>query len=140
MAYWIKKEDGMYYCPHCGSSYSILFEKCAVCGLKLKEMEVKDPLEAKKDSGKPRPSLCPVDIIRAVTEVREDAVKGKYPDPENWKKVEPQRYWDALLRHVLAAWEDCYKRDPESGKLHLSHIATNADFLLALYEGKNDGY
>lgn len=90
-------------------------------------------MEAKADKGKIRPSLTPPALIKAVTEVREYGVE-KYHDPENWRKVEANRYWDALLRHVLSAWENPYKRDEESGMLHLAHIATNAAFLLEYYE------
>ena len=57
--------------------------------------------EAKADAGKPRPTLVPVSLIRAVTAIREYGCV-KYHDPENWRKVEPQRYRDALFRHWLA--------------------------------------
>lgn len=86
---------------------------------------------AKADNGKPHPSYVPVEIIEAVMRVREYGNK-KYHDPENWKTVEPERYHEALLRHVLRAWNDPYAVDPESGLLHLEHIATNIAFLLAL--------
>ena len=85
----------------------------------------------KADAGKPRPSLCPVGIIHAVTAVREYGT-AKYHDPDNWRLVESQRYWDALLRHVLAAWNEPYALDPESGLRHLDHIACNVAFLLEM--------
>lgn len=87
--------------------------------------------EAKADAGKPHPSYVPVEIIEAVMRVREYGNK-KYHDPDNWKTVEPERYHDALLRHVLRAWNDPYAVDPESGLMHLEHIACNVAFLLAL--------
>lgn len=40
-----------------------------------------DAQTAKKDVGKPHPSYVPVEIIKAVMDVREFAVNGKYPDP-----------------------------------------------------------
>lgn len=86
---------------------------------------------AKEDRDKPHPSYVPVEIIEAVMRVREYGNK-KYHDPENWKTVEPERYHEALLRHVLRAWNDPYAVDPESGLLHLEHIACNVAFLLAL--------
>ena len=90
--------------------------------------------KAKYDGGKPHPSYVPPAAIRAVMEVREYGT-AKYKDPENWRNVEPySRYWEATLRHVLAAWDDFMKRDEESGLLHLAHIATNAAFLLQLIE------
>lgn len=38
--------------------------------------------EAKADAGKPRPTLVPVSLIRAVTAIREYGC-AKYHDPEN---------------------------------------------------------
>lgn len=88
---------------------------------------------AKLDAGKPHPSLVPPALIRAVAQVREYG-NAKYHDPDNWKTVEPARYWDALLRHALAAWNDPYAVDEESGLTHLAHIACNAAFLLEMEE------
>ena len=85
--------------------------------------------QAKADQGKPHPSYCPVALIEGVIAVREHGT-AKYGDPENWRKVEPERYHEALLRHVLAIWRDPYAVDPESGLPHLWHIATNAAFLI----------
>jgi hypothetical protein len=91
--------------------------------------------ETKADAGKIRPTLVPVELIRAVAAVREYGT-AKYHDPDNWKRVEPQRYRDALYRHWLAylAGEAV---DEESGLPHLWHLATNAAFLIAM-EGTND--
>ena len=92
--------------------------------------------QAKADQGKPCPSLCPVSLIDAVTAVRMFGLK-KYHDPDNWRKVEPERYHQALLRHILAAWNDPYKVDPESGLLHLAHAACNIAFLLEMKKEEN---
>jgi len=86
---------------------------------------------AKADGGKPHPSYVPVEIIEAVMRVREYG-NAKYGDPDNWRTVEPERYHEALLRHVLRAWTDPYAVDPESGLMHLEHAACNIAFLLAL--------
>lgn len=91
------------------------------------------PPEAKADTGKPHPSYVPVEIIEAVMRVREYG-NQKYHDPDNWKTVEPERYHEALLRHILRAWSDPYSIDPESGLLHLEHAACNIAFLLALHK------
>ena len=91
----------------------------------------------KADNGKPHPSYVPVEIIEAVMRVREYGNK-KYGDPENWRTVEPERYHEAMLRHVLRAWNDPYAVDPESGLLHLEHICCNAAFLLALRKEDKD--
>lgn len=86
---------------------------------------------AKADNGKPILSLVPKQIIYEIEKVRSFGVK-KYKDPDNWKKVEIERYHEALLRHTLAIWEDFKAKDKESGLLHLSHIATNVAFILEL--------
>ena len=91
--------------------------------------------DAKADQGKPCPSLCPVSLIEAVTAVRMFGLQ-KYHDPDNWKQVEPERYHQAMLRHILAAWNDPYKIDPESGLPHIAHVATNIAFLLEMKEEK----
>lgn len=87
--------------------------------------------QAKADQGKPHPSYVPVALIEGVMAVREYG-NQKYHDPDNWKQVEPERYWQALLRHTLAIWKDPYAVDPESGLLHLEHICCNAAFLLEM--------
>ena len=87
----------------------------------------------KHDEGKARLTLVPTQIIWDIAAIREYGNK-KYPEggPDNWKLVEPDRYWQALIRHVLAAWYNPYAIDHESGLSHLSHIATNAAFLLEM--------
>ena len=98
--------------------------------------ERKEPIagaewEAKADNGKPNLSLVPKQIIYEMEKVRAFGV-NKYKDPENWRKVEIERYHQAMLRHTLAVWDDINARDEESGLLHLSHIATNIAFILEL--------
>ena len=91
--------------------------------------------DAKADNGKPNLSLVPKQIIYEIEKVRDFGVK-KYKDPENWKNVSMERYHEALLRHTLAVWDDLYARDPESGQLHLAHIATNIAFILEMMNDK----
>lgn len=86
---------------------------------------------AKCDAGKPRPTLVPPRIIWAITKVREFGCK-KYSDPDNWKKVEPQRYWDAAYRHWLAYLENTDSIDEESGLPSLWHLLTDIGFLVVL--------
>ena len=93
--------------------------------------------EAKADAGKPRLTLVPPDIIWAIAEVREYGTK-KYGDPENWRKVSPQRYRDAMFRHMMAYLAAYHGRDPESGLPHLWHLACNVAFLCAM-EVMDDG-
>ena len=86
---------------------------------------------AKADAGKPRPTLVPTEVIWAITAVREFG-NEKYKSPDNWKKVEPQRYRDALYRHFLKYLEDPNSVDEESGLPSLWHAACNIAFLCAL--------
>lgn len=86
--------------------------------------------DAKMDAGKPRPTLVPVSAIEAITYVREYGCM-KYHDPENWRQVEPQRYRDALFRHLLEYLKG-NELDPESGLPHLWHLICNAAFLVEL--------
>lgn len=83
---------------------------------------------AKADAGKPRLTLVPRRIITAIARVRMYG-NEKYHDPENWRQVEPERYRDALFRHLLAYLDDPHGVDAESGLPHLWHLACNAAFL-----------
>lgn len=88
---------------------------------------------AKADAGKIRPTLVPTEAIRAIATIRGYG-NAKYPKggENNWKQVEPQRYRDALYRHLLAYVDDPYGVDEESGYPHLWHLITNAAFLCEL--------
>lgn len=88
--------------------------------------------EAKADSGKPRPTLVPISLVEAVMQIREYGCK-KYHDPENWRKVEPQRYRDAMCRHLMAYLKG-NELDDESGMPHLWHAACNIAFLIEMEE------
>ena len=97
----------------------------------LSNINSDDNQQAKADQGKPHPSWVPVALIEGVMDVREYG-NQKYHDPDNWRQVEPERYHQAMLRHILAAWNDPYKVDPESGLLHIQHVACNIAFLLEM--------
>ena len=86
---------------------------------------------AKADAGKLRLSLVPTEIIREIAKVRMYGT-AKYGDPENWKRVEAERYRDALCRHILAYMDDPESVDEESGLSHLAHAACNIAFLLQI--------
>lgn len=94
--------------------------------------------EAKADAGKPRLTLVPRQIIFDVARVREYAVDHKYKDPDNWKRVEVERYRDAAYRHFMAYLDDPHGVDEESGLSHLAHLATNIAFLCELERGDAD--
>ena len=111
-------------------------ESAHLMGYEIIEDEQEDTQEAKADKDKPRPSLVQPALIRADMGVREYGCQ-KYHKPDNWRNVEASRYWDALLRHVLAAWDDWQAVDPESGLPHLHHIICNAGFLAQYMEDGN---
>lgn len=120
------------FCPVCHNVIPAPFVDgyvCPYCGQKA-------PQEAKADQDKPHPSYVPVALIEGVMAVREIGTK-KYGDPDNWKKVAPERYHQAMLRHILAAWNNPYKVDPESGLPHIAHVATNIAFLLEMKEERD---
>lgn len=81
----------------------------------------------KFDKEKPRPSLIPFDSMQDVIDVLE--IGARQYGPDNWQKVERERYVDALLRHVFA-YARGQKIDPDSNKPHLAHIVCCALFLI----------
>lgn len=54
--------------------------------------------EAKADAGKLPLTQVPREIIRDIAIIRQYGLK-KYKDPDNWKRVEIERYRDAAFRH-----------------------------------------
>ena len=88
----------------------------------------------KADAGKPRLALVPPAIIEAVGRVRTYGVH-KYGEQESWRKVGPERYRNAFMRHLCGYLRNPAARDPESGLKHLEHMACNVAFLLELEEG-----
>lgn len=109
---------------------------CEICGFEIHQCECELPITGKDDSSKPIISRVPPEIIRAIAAVREYGSR-KYNGEDNWRTVEPQRYWEAVLRNIWAAWEDYNAVDPESGLPHIDHIACNLAFILALREQKS---
>lgn len=86
---------------------------------------------AKRDGGKLRLTLVPTQIIYDIAAVREYGV-GKYKDPDNWRRVEVERYRDAAYRHFLAYIDDPFGLDEESGLPHRWHLECNLAFLAEL--------
>ncbi len=81
----------------------------------------------KFDDDKLRWDLLPYDAVEKIVEIMTYGAK-KYA-PNNWQKVEAQRYYAALMRHLVAELKG-EDYDQESGFLHLAHMACNALFLL----------
>lgn len=94
------------------------------------------PEGLKYDRGKPRAALVLGGFANALLEVAKVGTFGaeKYA-PNNWKLVEPERYEDALFRHLLQ-WQSGELVDPETGLLHLAHAAWNALAILQLIHHK----
>ena len=92
---------------------------------------------AKADAGKPQLTLVPRQILYDIARIREYG-NAKYPEggPDNWKKVDPQRYRDAALRHFCAYLDNPEGVDEESGLPHLWHLACNIAFLCEMQKGK----
>ena len=88
---------------------------------------------AKADAGKPRLSLVPRKIIWAIARIREFGC-AKYASGgiDNWRRVEIERYRDAMYRHWLAYLDNPHGVDRESGLPILWHCACNLAFLIEL--------
>ena len=84
----------------------------------------------KYDIGKPRHSLLPKGAIAEVIAVLEYGA-SKY-GTDNWQQLPDfdVRYYDAMMRHVEAWWDNGELNASDSGLPHLAHIACNALFLL----------
>ena len=93
----------------------------------------------KADNGKPQLTLVPRRILFDIAYIRMYGNK-KYPDggKDNWKKVEIERYRDAMMRHMMAYLDDPGGVDEESGYPHLWHLACNVAFLCEMEGGKAD--
>jgi hypothetical protein len=89
----------------------------------------------KSDAGKPQLRLVPPQIMYDIARIREYG-NAKYGDSDSWKRVEHERYIDALLRHTLAFAENPKGVDEESGLPHLWHAACNMAFLCAMMKGE----
>ena len=103
-----------------------------------KELKLLNKQEAKADAGKPQLTLVPRQILFDIAKIRAFGVK-KYNDPDNWKKVEIQRYRDAAFRHFMAYLDDPQGKDEESGLPHLWHLACNVAFLCEMEGAEKDG-
>ena len=91
--------------------------------------------QCKADAGKPQVSLVPMQIVYDIARIREYGCE-KYHDPDNWKKVELDRYINALGRHALAFLNNPTGIDEESGLPHLWHLECNAAFLSEMLKGE----
>ena len=83
----------------------------------------------KYDGNKVRMELLPLDALYEVAKVLTYGAK-KYA-PNSWQNLDQakERYTGALLRHLTQAQKG-EKLDSESGLSHVTHMTTNAIFLL----------
>ena len=93
--------------------------------------------EAKADAGTLPLTYVPRQIIGDIAAVRKFGTE-KYKDPENWRRVEIERYRDAAFRHFLRYLDDPKGVDEESGLSHLAHCACNISFLCEMEKQKSD--
>ena len=131
-------------CEHCKyEPISLLAYPRDSCSNEFDKFEPKDTKPApnsqtaKADAGKAQLTLVPRKVIWAIAKVRMYGNK-KYGDPENWRQVEPQRYRDAMMRHMLQYLDDPHGVDDESGLPHLWHLACNISFLIEMEDKPND--
>lgn len=92
---------------------------------------MKEDQSIKADAGKPRLSLIVPESVLAQGYIRSYGAE-KYGTAESWRRVEPERYRDAALRHLMAYLKDPKSVDEESGLRHLWHAECNLAFLIAL--------
>lgn len=80
----------------------------------------------KYDTEKTMWNLLPLSVLSGVAQVLTFGAK-KY-SPNNWKKVEPKKYYSAMIRHLesLANGEE---NDDESKLHHAYHFCCNAIFI-----------
>ena len=102
-------------------------ENKGTASLNIPVLNVNSQGGVKADAGKPRWSLLPWLQVRHVVQVLTFG-SLKYSD-NNWQKVEPYRYKDAIGRH-WQAYMAGEKTDEESGYPHLAHLVCCALFLL----------
>lgn len=81
-------------------------------------------------------------LIIAKTLIESESVRSygnkKYHDPNNWRNVSIERYWEATLRHIFAAWNNVRAVDPESGLKHISHASCNLAFILQMLKDMDE--
>ena len=84
----------------------------------------------KHDAGKPQLTIVPTSLVRATAAVLEFGADNYERD--GWRKVDKQRFRDALYRHWLAYLDDPDGVDKESELPHIWHVVANAAFLIEM--------
>lgn len=99
---------------------------------KYKMTETNQLIGTKYDTGKLRYDLVNSDAHKRMVEILTFGAQ-KY-DARNWERGMPWSRIIASLKRHLAAIEAGQDFDPESGKLHVDHVACNTHFLSAYYK------
>lgn len=124
----------MVLCENCKNFYGKNMDLCMACISHYycpnyeSLSEVEKLVSGKDDKDKLKISLVPPQIIKDIAEVRMFGTK-KYKDPNNWKNIDVGRYFDAMLRHILAMMKDPLSIDEESNLPHYKHVACNMAFI-----------
>ena len=107
------------------------------------ELLIKHPIlkqfdqKYKYDEGKDKYSLIPPEWLKWLVDVF--MVGYARHGKDNWKKVEYQRFEDALMRH-LQAYRFGHMKNPEDNDVyHLAQIAFNALAILSIRLEKDNG-
>lgn len=128
--HYIPRNDDIGYCE----LRKTTVKKNVLCSLGTSDV-VTDGL--KHDGGKPMLALVPPILIKAVGTVMTYGA-DKY-GVGKWKNVDPDRYRNAMMRHLCEYLENPHGNDKDSGLPHLWHLACNVAFLLELEkEERND--
>ncbi len=85
----------------------------------------------KADSGKTDYTLLSVPFLEKMAEVRMFGVV-RYKERDSWKKVEPERFKQALMRHCMEYINGKEINLEDGGVSVLAQIAVNAQFLYDL--------
>lgn len=85
--------------------------------------------DAKEVKGKPKWRLVNLKDLEGIVKVREYGTIY-YKDPENWKIVPVEDYWDALQRHITEMSDKGIFSCDEKSKLpHIWHCLCNLMFM-----------
>jgi len=130
-----KSKDAKMHCDRCDIEVDIATALMAgdgkvYCTKACQAGDVSVPKEdcgRKFDDGKLRYDLIPPDCYRELVKIITYGA-NKYA-PNNWQKVERDRYIAALYRHV-ESWRMGETSDEESSHHHLAHAMCNVMFLL----------
>lgn len=126
---WFYTDHHLEPCCLCVVNDIINNHDCYFNAEKIDSSPVDLSINAVKDKkGKPRMSLILPHAAEALVRIREYGLK-KYPDANNWRKVDKADWCDALMRHLMK-YLDGEEIDDESGYPHLWHALANLSYMI----------